>query len=65
MSGNIAQKLNKESVDLALTKLGFESIVSEEGDSGYLAIRRTVEEIQSLGVQMAYNARRAAKDEPF
>ena len=65
MSGNIAQKLNKESVDLAFTKLGFESILSEEGDAGYLAIRRTVEEIQSLGVQMAYNARRAMSDEPF
>ena len=65
MSGNIAQKLNKESVDLAFTKLGFESILSEEGDSGYLAVRRTVEEIQSLGVQMAYNARRAMSDEPF
>ena len=65
MSGNIAQKLNKESVDLAFAKLGFESIVSEEGDSGYLAVRRTVEEIQSLGVQMAYNARRAMTDEPF
>ena len=65
MSGNIAQKLNKESVDLAFAKLGFESILSEEGDSGYLAIRRTVEEMQSLGVQMAYNARRAVSDEPF
>ena len=65
MSGNIAQKLNKESVDLAFTKLGFESILSEEGDAGYLAIRRTVEEIQSLGVQMAYNARRTINDEPF
>jgi hypothetical protein len=65
MSGNIAQKLNKESVDLAFAKLGFESILSEEGDSGYLAVRRTVEEMQSLGVQMAYNARRAVSDEPF
>ena len=56
MPGNIVQKLRKEGVEQAFIDLGFEPMEAD-GITGYLAVRRSSEEINGLGRQMASRAR--------
>jgi predicted P-loop ATPase len=59
---NVTSKIRKEAVDQAFIDLGFEP-VTIDGNPGYFAIVRKDDEVRMMGLQMAYNARRAMNSE--
>ena len=61
ISGSITSRLRKEAVEQAFIDLGFEPM-EVDGMSGYRAVRRTPEEINGLGRQLAARVGRAKHD---
>jgi hypothetical protein len=61
IGANITQKLSKDMVSRAFTKLGFQSRRTSNF-RGYVAVRRSAEEMRSMRYQMAAGADYDAND---